>query len=238
MIEYLDLTTLTGEESEADIVELCRKAQTPLGHVAAVCVYPQYVAVCARELEHSPVRIAAVANFPEGDVDAARAKRESAEATAAGAGEIDVVLPWRAWLDGDRESALVVVRAARAEAVRLKVILESGQLGDQTGEAARAALDEGADFIKTSTGKTQPGASPEAARAMLEVIRDVGTGGFKASGGVRTSEQAQEYLALAREILGDGWPTPATFRIGASGLLDVLLAEAEAEADGEGEAAR
>ena len=105
------------------------------------------------------------------------------------------------------------------------VILEAGALGESVAVAAasRAALEAGADFVKTSTGKRSPGATPEAARAMLETIRERGSGGFKASGGVRTAEQGAGYLALADELLGVGWATPETFRIGASSLLDDLL---------------
>jgi deoxyribose-phosphate aldolase len=225
-IALLDLTTLTGTETEEEIAALCARALTPAGPVAAVCVYPQYVARAARELEGTPVRVAAVANFPEGDLDAARARRDSDAAVTSGADEVDVVLPWRAWLGGDRDGALGVVRAARdATPGTLKVILESGSLGGpETVRAAAAdALAAGADFVKTSTGKVGPGASLEAARAMLEAVRDAGRGGFKASGGVRTAEDAEGFLALADELLGPGWAMPATFRIGASTLLDALL---------------
>jgi deoxyribose-phosphate aldolase len=226
-IALLDLTTLTGTETEEEIAALCAKALTPAGPVAAVCVYPQYVARAVRELAGTPVRVAAVANFPEGERDAARARRDAEAAVGAGADEVDVVLPWQAWLEGDRAGALDVVRSAReATPGALKVILESGSLGgpDVVRGAAADALEAGADFVKTSTGKVGPGASPEAARAMLEAIRDAGHGGFKASGGVRSAEDADTYLALADELLGPDWATPQTFRIGASSLLDALLA--------------
>jgi deoxyribose-phosphate aldolase len=228
-IALLDLTTLTGTETEAEIAALCAKALTPAGPVAAVCLYPQYVARAARELEGTPVRVAAVANFPEGDLDAGRARRDADAAVSSGAHEVDVVLPWRAWLDGDRAGALEVVTAARdATPGTLKVILESGSLGgpDVVRRAAGDALDHGADFVKTSTGKVGPGASPEAARAMMEAIRGAGHGGFKASGGVRSAEDADGYLAIAADLLGPDWATPETFRIGASSLLDALLAGA------------
>jgi deoxyribose-phosphate aldolase len=222
-IALLDLTTLTGTETDEEIALLCARAVRH--RVAAVCVYPRYVARVVHELAGAPVHIAAVANFPEGDLDAERATRDSAEAVAAGADEVDVVLPWRAWLDGDVAGALRVVEAARdVTPGTLKVILESGQLGDRVRAAADDALTAGADFVKTSTGKVPPGASPEAARAMMEAIRDHGSGGFKASGGVRTREDAEAYLAIADELLGPEWATPQTFRIGASSLLDALVA--------------
>jgi deoxyribose-phosphate aldolase len=219
LIGMLDLTSLTGRETEADIVALCAKADG----VAAVCVYGEWVPTAVRELEGRGIPVAAVANFPEGDLDPERARRDAVRAVGDGAAEVDVVLPWRAWLEGDREGALAVVRGARVETPGvLKVILESGSLGDATGEAARAALDAGADFVKTSTGKVGQGATLEAARAMLEAIRAAGHGGFKASGGVRTPEEAHAYLDLAEVILGPGWATRDTFRIGASSLLDAL----------------
>ncbi len=229
-VGLLDLTSLTGEEDEAAIASLCARALTPAGPVAAVCVHPRWAARARAEVADPAVAVAAVANFPEGTADPERARRESAEAVAGGAGEVDVVLPWRAWLAGDRAAALAVVAAARAEAPVLKVIVESGALGELSvvSAAARAALEAGADFVKTSTGKGPPGATPEAARAILEAVRAHGAGGFKASGGVRTPAQAAGFLALAAELLGPGWATPQTFRIGASGLLDELLAAAAA----------
>ncbi len=225
-VALLDLTSLTGEETEAEIAELCAKAQTPAGPVAAVCVYPGFAARCARELAGTPIAVAAVANFPAGEPDPERARRDAAQAVEAGAGEVDVVLPWRTWLAGEPERALETVHAAReATPGALKVILESGSLGDArtVRAAADAALAAGADFVKTSTGKHGPGASLEAGRAMLEAVRDAGHGGFKASGGVRAPEDAEAYLALADELLGPDWTTPRTFRIGASSLLDALL---------------
>jgi deoxyribose-phosphate aldolase len=146
-----------------------------------------------------------------------------------GAGEIDVVVPWKAHLDGDGQAIGRLVEACRralGPAVAIKAILESGSLGSPAivREAASRALAAGADFVKTSSGKVGPGADLRAAQAMLEAIAAAGHGGFKASGGVRTTGQAQAYLELAERILGPGWPTPATFRIGASSLLDDLLA--------------
>jgi deoxyribose-phosphate aldolase len=228
-LALVDLTTLTGEETEADIVALCAKARTPEGPVAAVCLYGPWVATAARELAGSPVAVASVANFPDGDPDPARARREAEQAIADGGDEVDVVLPYRAWLAGEERTALAVVEAARAAVPaphRLKVILETSALKDPgtIKAAALAAIDAGADFVKTSTGKTEAGATPEGARAMLEAIAERGgTVGFKASGGVRTTAQAGEYLALADARLGPGWASPRTFRFGASGLLDDLL---------------
>jgi deoxyribose-phosphate aldolase len=153
LVGLLDLTSLTGEESDAQLEALCAKATTPVGPVAAVCVFGDKVARVRALLPEGAIRIAAVANFPEGDADPVRARDESAAAVAAGADEIDVVLPWQAWLAGDERAALAVVEAARAEAPVLKVILESGALEAPAivRAAASAALAAGADFVKTST---------------------------------------------------------------------------------------
>ncbi len=225
LVALVDLTSLTGDEDDAAVAALCARAATPAGPVAAVCLYGDKIARAREELPAGTVRLAAVANFPSGEAGVERTRAESAAAVAAGADEIDVVLPWRAWLAGDTDGALEVVAAARAEAPVLKVILESGALGDTATirAASAAALDAGADFIKTSTGKREPGATLDAAMAMLEAVRDHGSGGFKASGGIRTTEQAAAYLALADERLGPGWAAPETFRLGASSLLDDLL---------------
>ena len=224
-IGLVDLTSLTGDEDDAALDALCARAVTPAGPVAAVCVYGEKVARVRSQLAPGTIRIAAVANFPEGTDDPGRARRDSATAVQAGADEVDVVLPWQAWLNGEHAAALAVIEAARSEAPVLKVILETGALVDPAiiAAASRAALQAGADFIKTSTGKRSPGATTEAALPMLEAIRDHGSGGFKASGGVRTTLQAAEYLAMADGLLGVGWATPETFRIGASTLLDDLL---------------
>jgi deoxyribose-phosphate aldolase len=228
MVALVDLTSLTGEETPADIAALCAQAQTPAGPVAAVCVYGQYVQRAVAELAGTDIPVAAVANFPEGDLDRDRAVRETEQAVDDGAREVDVVLPWRAFLNGDRAGAMAVVEAAReACPVLLKVILESGRLQEPAviGAAARDALAVGADFVKTSTGKLQPAATLPAAAVILEAVRDHGMGGFKASGGIRTADDAAAYLELADALFGPEWATPATFRFGASRLLDDLLRE-------------
>ena len=228
MVGLVDLTSLTGEETDADIAALCAQAQTTAGPVAAVCVYGQYVTRAVGELDGTGIPVAAVANFPEGDLDAERAVRETEQAVADGAREVDVVLPWRAFAAGDRAGAMAVVEATReACPVGLKVILESGRLNEPEviGAAARDSLAVGADFVKTSTGKLQPAATLPAAAVMLEAVRDHGLGGFKASGGIGTAGDAAAYLELADALFGPEWATPRTFRFGASSLLDDLLRE-------------
>jgi deoxyribose-phosphate aldolase len=231
VLAALDLTSLGEDDTPEAIERLCAAAAAG-GHPAAVCVYPEHIATARRtlELEHaSAVAVATVVNFPDGSNDISRALRETLRALAAGADEIDIVFPWRAWLGGDREGGALMLQRCKSicGGKILKVILETGELGDPLliREVALAALGAGADFIKTSTGKTKTGATPAAARTMLECIRECGgRAGFKAAGGVRTLADAGRYLALADEILGAGWATPARFRIGASTLLAELRA--------------
>ncbi|EGJ09597.1 deoxyribose-phosphate aldolase [Rubrivivax benzoatilyticus] len=218
----LDLTSLNDADTAADVERLCRRAEGPQGRVAAVCVWPRFVAQ-ARTALPPAVKVAAVANFPDGSTDVERAVREAAEIVAAGGDEVDVVMPWQA-LDQARTLLAQVRRETRGRT--LKVILETGELRDPLliRNAARIALDAGADFLKTSTGRTPNGATIDAARLLLTAISSGGYRqvGLKVSGGIRTAEQAQNYVYLARAALGQ--PTPARFRIGASSLLDDLQA--------------
>ena len=239
----LDLTRLNDGDTEAEIAALCARAEGRFGSVAAVCVWPRLASFARRQLP-AAIRVAAVANFPEGNADPARAERDIGLIADAGAQEADVVLPWRALLDGDTTACRRVLAAARraSEGLMLKVILESGELKSDVAiaEASRIALGEGADFLKTSTGKTSTGATPEAALVMLRAIAadSAHVAGFKVSGGVRTVADAARYLALVRESLGDGACTSQRFRIGASGLLDdieaVLAGEAPAASSSTG----
>ncbi|MGM9490670.1 deoxyribose-phosphate aldolase [Ideonella sp. YS5] len=225
----LDLTSLNEGDTEADVAALCARAESRFGPVAAVCVWPRLAAFARRQLP-AAIRVAAVANFPQGDPNPERAQRDAGLIADAGAQEVDVVLPWRAMREGDSSACRRVLAAARraSEGLTLKVILETGELKspDLIAEASRIALGEGADFLKTSTGKTATGATPEAAQVMLAAIAAdrAHIAGFKASGGVRTVADAARYLALVRETLGDGACTPQRFRIGASGLLDAIEA--------------
>lgn len=221
----LDLTTLNDADDETAVAALAARAHGPAGPPAALCVWPRLAAFARREAP-AGVAIAAVANFPHGGTDVDAAVRDAAAIVDAGAQEIDVVLPWRAFAAGDVAAAAAVLRAVRraGEGLRLKVILETGELADDARIAAASALAlaEGADFLKTSTGKVKVGATPAAARAMLRTIAATpgSTAGFKASGGVRTVADAAAYAALVREQLGDGAVGPRRFRLGASGLLD------------------
>lgn len=236
LLRMLDLTSLGEDDAPARIAALCDAAEPSAGGVAAVCVYPEHVQACRARLAGGPVRVATVVNFPDGGADPERAAREARRALAVGAQEIDLVFPWRALQGGDAAAGADVVAACRGvlpEGVPLKVILESGMLdAAQLRQASVIALQAGAGFLKTSTGKAAAGASLEAARIMLEAIRDSGRAcGCKVSGGVRTYQDALAYLQLAESVMGEGWATPTTFRIGASGLLDALLQVLDGDVD-------
>jgi deoxyribose-phosphate aldolase len=227
LLALVDLTRLERPDDPAAVDALVPKAITATGRVAAICVYLEWIA----RVRPAGVPVAAVVAFPEGPDDPPAAGAEAAEAVAAGAVEVDVVVPWGAWLEGEDDAIAHTVRAVRAavgDDVLVKAILETGSLPD--AEAVRAAgvaaLEAGADLLKTSTGKRGAGASPEAVRVLLEVVLAAGRGGVKASGGIRTAEQAQGYVDLAEEVMGPGWVAPERFRLGASGLVDDLLARA------------
>ena len=233
-IGLIDLTDLSDDHSPDGIDELCRRAREH--GTAAVCVWPEYVARCAELLDGSAVRVATVVNFPSGGEPVVDVVATTHRALAAGADDIDLVLPYEAFLEGDsdRAGAMVAAIAVLIETPRLlKVILESGAYPgvEAVAAAARLAIANGADFVKTSTGKIAEGASLDAAAAMLGEIAGAAeagrTVGLKPSGGIRSFDDAMAYLDLADGVMGEGWATPATFRYGASGVLDALLAECD-----------
>jgi deoxyribose-phosphate aldolase len=232
-LRCLDLTDLTETCSDHAIDALCAKALTPHGPVAAVCVWPQFVSRARDPLKGSGVAIATVVNFPAGGEDSNRIIDDVHESLTDGANEIDLVIPYRAVRRGELDVAAEMVAAVRdvVDSGRLlKVILETGELVEPAliETASRVAIEAGADFIKTSTGKTAVSATPQAAEIMLNAIKASGRPvGLKPSGGIRTVEDAGLYLGLADRIMGPGWATPKTFRIGASSVYDALIAAIE-----------
>jgi deoxyribose-phosphate aldolase len=225
-LSCLDLTSLNDQDTEADIDRLCARAQGPFGSVAAVCVWPRLAAFARRQLP-AHIAVAAVANFPDGSADVERAVRETSTIVQSGAQEVDLVLPYAELLRGNDAAVVAVLQAVRKASVglRLKVILETGVLVDaaQILRASRLSLAAGADFLKTSTGKTAVSATPEAARILLGAIAAdtaaAGRVGFKPSGGIRSVADAALYIGLTEEILGPQALTPQRFRIGASSVL-------------------
>lgn len=236
IISLIDLTSLNETDDKAIINELCAKAITPLGAVAAVCVYPQFVRQAKATLLNTAVKVATVANFPRGNATAASVLTEIEQAIAEGADEVDVVIPYQAYLVNRAESVQGFLHACKqaCQSAKLKVILETGvlQSAELIEQASQAAIQAGADFLKTSTGKVAVGATLEAAAVMLLAIKNARAEcksvGFKASGGIRTPEQAASYIKLAELILGENWVSSATFRFGVSGLLDALLNQPQA----------
>jgi deoxyribose-phosphate aldolase len=239
-IRMMDLTTLEGKDTPGKIRALCQKGMRPLPgdpsipHVAAICIYPTFVAEAKEALRGSGVKVASVATaFPSGQTFLDIKLAETKAAVAAGADEIDMVIDRGAFLAGDYATVfeeIVAIKEACGEA-HLKVILETGELGtfDAVRRASVLAMAAGADFIKTSTGKVTPAATLPVTLVMLEAIRDFErvTGklvGMKPAGGIRTAKESIQYLTVLYETLGPRWMTPDLFRFGASSLLnDVLM---------------
>jgi deoxyribose-phosphate aldolase len=235
----LDLTTLEGKDTVGKVRALCHKALHPaperfgVGADAAVCVYPRLVAAAKSFLKGSPVKVAAVAAcFPSGQSSFKTKLEDTREALRAGADEIDMVIDRGAFLQGELakvQDEIAAVKELCGDA-RLKVILETGELVtyDNVQVGSMLAMQAGADFIKTSTGKVSPSATLPATLVMLEAIREFyfSTGvrvGIKPAGGIRTANHALQYLVMVNETLGDDWLTPEMFRIGASTLANDIL---------------
>ena len=233
-LNLMDLTTLNDDDTDQKVIDLCRKAKSPAGLTAAVCIYPRFIPIARktlREIGAADVRIATVTNFPHGNDDIEIAVAETRAAVAYGADEVDVVFPYRAFMAGNEQVGFDLVKACKeacGSQALLKVIIETGELKEEAliRKASEISIKAGADFIKTSTGKVPVNATPESARIMMEVIRDMGvskTVGFKPAGGVRTAEDAQQFLAIADDLFGADWADSRHYRFGASSLLASLL---------------
>jgi deoxyribose-phosphate aldolase len=240
-LSVLDLTNLKEDCDEDQIRALCARARTPHGPAAAICIWPRFVSQARALLgDGSAIKIATVVNFPSGNGTVGETVAETEQALRDGADEIDLVIPYQALLKGDDASVTAMVEAVKAattEPARLKVILETGELKDPAiiRKASDLAIAAGADFIKTSTGKTSGNATEEAAAIMLDAIRKSGRPvGLKPSGGIGSVPVAARYLALADEKMGDGWAVAQNFRFGASGLLDDILRVLDGEASSAG----
>lgn len=233
IISLIDFTSLNATDTEASIAAFCEQAQTAYGHVAAVCIYPQFVRLAAAQFAGTPIKVATVVNFPEGNDKLESVLIAIGRALQDGAQEIDVVFPYTRYLAGERQYAHTFVTACKAacgDDVCLKVILETGALNDFgiIADASYDVLAAGADFIKTSTGKIVKGATLETAATMLLVIRHITAQlkhsvGLKVSGGIGKLESAVQYIELADSILGRDWVTADTFRIGASKLVAEMI---------------
>jgi deoxyribose-phosphate aldolase len=248
-VAMVDLTTLEGADTPGKVRAMCAKARQPdpsdlaVPPVAAVCVYPDLVGVAKDAVAGSGVAVASVATaFPSGRASLAVKLADVQDAVRAGADEVDMVIDRGAFLAGRYGQVYAEIRAVREAcgSAHLKVILETGELAtlDNVARASWLAMLAGADFIKTSTGKITPAATPPTALVMLAAVRDFEqtTGrrvGVKVAGGIRTAKDAIRYLVLVNEVAGPGWLTPRLFRIGASTLLNDLLMQRSKQLTGQ-----
>jgi deoxyribose-phosphate aldolase len=247
-IRCVDLTTLEGADTPGKVRALCAKARRPdpsdpsTPPVAAICIYPDLVPVAVAELAGSGIAVASVATaFPSGRASLDTKLADVADAVRAGATEVDMVIDRGAFLCGRYGQVydeIVAVKRACGNA-HLKVILETGELStlDNVRRASWLALLAGGDFIKTSTGKVSPAATPPVALVMLQAVRDfaLSTGerrGVKLAGGIRVAKEAIRYLVLVKETAGEDWLDPRLFRLGASTLLNDLLLQRQKERTG------
>ncbi len=260
-VRMVDLTTLEGFDTKGKVQQLCEKAKNPIAFalrneffgrirnfpeispVAAVCVYPNHVKTARETLAGSSVKVASVAGyFPAGAGTLELRLQDIRDAVQDGADEIDIVINRGAFLEGNLQKVYDEVKAAKeacTPAVHLKVILETGELGtyENIRMASFIAMEAGADFIKTSTGKYPIAATMESTLVMLRAISDFyklsgRQVGMKPAGGIRTAKQAIQYLVMVKEVLGEAWMTPDYFRFGASTLLNDLLRQICKEALG------
>jgi deoxyribose-phosphate aldolase len=240
-LNMIDLTTLEGADTEEKVKQLCFKAhhlhdEIPgLPTTAAVCVYPNFVKLAVNELKGTGVKVASVATaFPSGQSSAEIKLLDTKMAVDNGADEVDMVISRGKFHSGEYNfvfDEIAMIKEACGKNVRLKVILETGEIGtlDKVRQASDIAMYAGADFIKTSTGKIKPAATLPVTLVMLEAIRDYyyKTGimiGMKPAGGISNSKLALHYLLMVKETLGGKWLTNEYFRFGASSLAnDVLL---------------
>ena len=240
-LNMIDLTTLEGADTNEKVKQLCFKAhhlhdELPgLPNTAAVCVYPNFVKLAVNELKGTGVKVASVATaFPSGQSSAEIKLLDTKIAVDSGADEVDMVISRGKFHSGEYNfvfDEIAMIKEACGKNVRLKVILETGEIGtlDKVRQASDIAMHAGADFIKTSTGKIKPAATLPVTLVMLEAIRDYyyKTGimiGMKPAGGISNSKLALQYLLMVKETLGGKWLTNEYFRFGASSLAnDVLL---------------
>lgn len=241
ILSFIDLTTLSGDDTNQRVSDLCRKASSyenntaGISNVAAVCVYPVFAKLVSDSLKDSNVNTACVAGaFPSGQSPLKIRIEEVEDAVYNGADEIDMVISRGKFLEGNHEfiaeEVASIKKACRSS--HLKVILETGELGtvDNIRKASEIAILAGADTIKTSTGKVQPAATPEAMLIMIDTIKEYfeKTGimiGIKPAGGISEPDEALIYYFLVSEVLGDSWLSSEYFRIGASRLADNVYNE-------------
>jgi deoxyribose-phosphate aldolase len=229
VLELIELTFLADHCTEEDVRALCRRARTPHGDVAAVCVPAKFVSVARDALKGSRIAVSTVANWPRGRSKVDYVAAEAEIAFFEGADEVNVVMPWRQVIQREeRTPASMMEECARMAGRRqfIKATLEAGKLDDEflVRDATRVAIDNGAEFIETESGKTDARCSLAHARMILEEIRNHHRdSGFKA-GNVESLDEAREYLELIAEVMGEDWVNPDNVRLGGNRLLDEVLA--------------
>jgi len=231
-VGLLELMSLNSDDTPEKIIELCRRAVTPVGPIAAICVAPRYIGL-ARDtldsLQASSIKVVAVINFPSGMPNIDSVKSEASAAIMMGAHELDLVYPSHTEIAGDRKVGQDMVAACKAlcgQHVALTVTLETGVIRDPqiTRTICRTAIREGANFLKTSNGKQIVSATPQAVRILLEAVADLGGQvGVKPTGNIRTLDEARPYMEMAVARFGAFWLTSGKFRLGATSLLDDVL---------------
>lgn len=245
LFNCIDLTTLNTTDSDESVMRFTEKVNQfdnefpDLKNVAAICVYPNFAQVVKDTLEVEGVNIACVSGgFPSSQTFTEIKIAETAMAVADGADEIDIVIPVGAFLNGDYETMCEEIMELKetCKEHHLKVILETGALKTASNikKASILSMYSGADFIKTSTGKQQPAATPEAAYVMCQAIKEYHeqTGnkiGFKPAGGINSVNDALIYYTIVKEILGEEWLNNKLFRLGTSRLANLLLSEIKGE---------
>ncbi|CCZ37275.1 MULTISPECIES: deoxyribose-phosphate aldolase [Bacteroides] len=245
LFNCIDLTTLNTTDSDESVMRFTEKVNQfdnefpDLKNVAAICVYPNFAQVVKDTLEVEGVNIACVSGgFPSSQTFTEIKIAETAMAVADGADEIDIVIPVGAFLNGDYETMCEEIMELKetCKEHHLKVILETGALKTTSNikKASILSMYSGADFIKTSTGKQQPAATPEAAYVMCQAIKEYHeqTGnkiGFKPAGGINSVNDALIYYTIVKEILGEEWLSNKLFRLGTSRLANLLLSEIKGE---------
>lgn len=238
-LNVIDLTTLEGSDTHQRVIELCEKAKgfpamgEDIPTTAAVCVYPVFVATAKKALEGTNIKVASVAGaFPAGQSPIEVKVAEVKYAVAQGADDIDMVISRGTFLEGDYQTVFNEIAAIKAVCgtAHLKVILETGELHtpENIYKASEIAIQAGADFIKTSTGKIAVNATPEAMLVMLEAIKahynETGKMvGIKPAGGIATAEESLNYLKLVENVLGEKWMNNQWLRFGASRLADKIV---------------
>nr|3Q2D_A Chain A, Deoxyribose phosphate aldolase [Escherichia coli]3Q2D_B Chain B, Deoxyribose phosphate aldolase [Escherichia coli] len=237
-------TSANDDDTDENVIALCHQAKTPVGNTDAIFIYPRFIPIARKTLKEQgtpEIRICTSTNFPHGNDDIDIALAETRAAIAYGADSVAVVFPYRALMAGNEQVGFDLVKACKeacaAANVLLAVIIETGELKDEAliRKASEISIKAGADNIVTSTGKVAVGATPESARIMMEVIRDMGvekTVGFIPVGGVRTAEDAQKYLAIADELFGADWADARHYAFGASASLLASLLKALGHGDG------